>query len=168
MRRIIFLRLLLILLLSPFSTWAADQTWHQGTVQTWVTNSTDVTNNSLILGSSVTISNAGYMLADCEIFVNSFSGAVTAGTAITVWLLRIADSTNYEDGGSAVTPARLPDITFPLRAVSTAQRVIRSDVRVPAGLFKPLIRNDGTGVSMQGSTGGVPWTLKCLTYTPQQ
>jgi len=108
------------------------------------------------------------MIGDCEIFINSFSGAVTAGTAITVWLLHQVDASNYEDGGASVIPARLPDMTFPLRAVSTAQRVIRSDVRIPAGLFKPLVYNSGTGVSMQGSTGGVPWTLKCILQTPQQ
>jgi len=168
MRRLLAWWLLAVSLLAPWLAWGADQTWHQGTVQTWLTNSTDVTNNSQILGAAVTVTNTGYMLADCEMFVNSFSGAVTAGTAITVWLLHQVDASNYEDGGTSVTPARLPDITFPLRAVSTAQRVIRSDVRVPAGLFKPLIRNDATGVSMQGSTGGVPWTLKCIAQTPQQ
>lgn len=160
--------ILALALLVPAVTWSADQTWHQGTVQTWVTNSTDVTNNSLILGSAVTVTNTGFMIGDCEIFINSFSGAVTAGTAITVWLLHQVDASNYEDGGASVIPARLPDMTFPLRAVSTAQRVIRSDVRIPAGLFKPLVYNSGTGVSMQGSTGGVPWTLKCILQTPQQ
>jgi predicted phage gp36 major capsid-like protein len=159
--------LLIAWYVSPSWGAAVVTTWKRGAVDTWLTNSTDVTNNSLILSSAITITNTGYTFAECQIFVNSFSGTVTANTAISVWLLTEVDGTNYDDGGTSVTPARLPDIVFPLRAVSTAQRVGVKNVQVPAGLFKALVKNDGTGVTMQGSTGGVPWTLKCVPQTTQ-
>jgi hypothetical protein len=163
-----------LLLLSLLLVWTTAshaaplvETWKRGTVDTWLTNATDVTNNSLILGSAVTITNTGYMLAECQLFVNSFSGAVTANTGISVWFVTEVDGTNYEDCGAGVTPARLPDVVFPLRPVSTAQRVGMKNVQIPAGLPKACVKNEGTGVTMQGSTGGVPWTLKCLPQTPQ-
>jgi hypothetical protein len=64
--------------------------------------------------------------------------------------LREVDGTNYEDGSSTVTPARNPDLVFPLRAVTTAQRIVVIG-DLPPGSFVALLRNDGTGQAMAAS-----------------
>jgi hypothetical protein len=91
----------------------------------------------------------GYTLCDLELVV-TYGGAPTANTGVSVWLVGSQDGSNYEDGDASVTPARLPDVVFPLRAVTTAQRVIRR-VWLPWGLVKAVLRNDGTGQAMAAS-----------------
>jgi len=155
---------LLLACLVPAPGWSATpQTWLQGTAQTYITTSTALTNNSLVVSSAVSASPAGYMLTDCELNIASTSGTVTAGTAVVGWWLRSVDGSTYSDGSTSVTPPSLPDMSFPLQAISGAQRVVRGDIRAPAGSHKLLIKNDGTGVSLQGS----PWTVKCTFFTPQ-
>jgi hypothetical protein len=110
-------------------------------------------NNALALGSAYdnTVGQAGdgYTLCDVELVV-TYGTAPTAGTGVTLWLLGTQDGTNYEDGGTSVTPGRLPEAVFPLLAVTTAQRIIRR-VWLPWGKFKPLAKNDGTGQAMAAS-----------------
>ncbi len=106
-------------------------------------------NNSNALGSTITLSNTGFRFGELELLV-TFGVAPTANTAITVWLLREVDGTNFEDGGTSVTPTRVPDAVFPLRAVTTAQRII-VPVDLPPGSFRVLLRNDGTGQAMAAS-----------------
>ena len=124
-------------------------------------------NNSLALGSALSLSaaqGAGYVLAEVELAV-TFSSAPGANTAFAVWFLREIDGTNYEDGSGSVTPARAPDCVLPLRAVTTAQRVIVVAL-IPAGGFKTLGKNDGTGVAFPAS--GSTLKLRALTYEAEQ
>jgi hypothetical protein len=72
-------------------------------------------------------------MGEVELVV-TYGVAPTANTGVSVWFLRAIDGTNYEDGSSSVTPARLPDVVFPVRAVTTAQRVTRR-VMIPPGTF---------------------------------
>lgn len=103
----------------------------------------------------------GYTLCDLELVV-TFGVAPTANTGVSVWFLARPDGTNFEDGSSSVTPARLPDAVFPLRAVTTAQRVVRR-VALPWGVFTALLKNDGSGQAFASSGN----TLKVLPVTPQ-
>lgn len=89
----------------------------------------------------------GYTLCDVELVV-TYGSAPTAGVAL--WFLGTQDGTNYEDGDASVTPAKLPACVFPLRAVTTAQRIIRR-VALPWGKLKALLKNDGTGQAMAAS-----------------
>jgi hypothetical protein len=91
----------------------------------------------------------GYTLCDLELLV-TFPVAPTANTAVVVWLLGSQDGTNYEDGDASTTPARLPDAVFPVRAVTSAQRIIRR-IWLPWGLMKALLKSDGTGQSFASS-----------------
>lgn len=91
----------------------------------------------------------GSTLCDLELVV-AFGAAPAAGSGVSVWLLGVPDGTNYEDGGSAVTPARPTDATFGLRPVTTAQR-INMRVGAPWGPFKALLKNDGTGAAFAAS-----------------
>lgn len=96
----------------------------------------------------------GYTLCDLELVV-TFGTSPAASTGISVWFLGQPDGTDYEDGSSSVTPARLPDAVFPVRAVTTAQRIVRR-IAIPPGTWKALALNDGTGQAL-AATGN---TLK--------
>jgi hypothetical protein len=144
--------------------WAASTfTWLRGTIDTWITTSTSLTSGSSVLSAAITLTSANYTRADCELNTAAWSTTVAANSAVVVWLIRQADGTNYEDGIAGTDPARTPDIIFPLRAVSTAQRIVIPNIELPRGLFKALLKNDGTGATLQGT----PWTLKCTPYILQ-
>ena len=120
-------------------------------------------NNSLAVSAAFdnTIGQAGdgYILCDLELVVQ-YGTAPTANTGVSVWFLTSQDGTNYEDGDASTTPARMPDCVFPLRAVTTAQRIIRRCL-LPYGLMKALAKNDGTGQAMAASAN----TLKIRPVT---
>ena len=113
--------------------------------------------------SALTLTSAGYLLGECELKV-TFGTAPTANTGISCWFCREIDGTNYEDGFDAsLTPARAPDVVFPIRAVTTAQRIIVPCI-IPPGGFYPMILNDGTGQAFAASAN----TLKIRPVTLQQ
>lgn len=124
-------------------------------------------NNSLAVASAAynnTVGGGGgdgYTLGEFEL-VFTFGVAPTANTGLSVWLLGVPDGTNYEDGSSSITPARLADLVFPVRAVTTAQRVVVR-ATIPPGNWKALVKNDGTGQALAASAN----TLKLRPYTPQ-
>jgi hypothetical protein len=123
-------------------------------------------NNGTALGSAFNNTVAGgggdgYTLCDVELVV-TYGVAPTASTGVSLWFLSTQDGTNYEDGDNSTTPGRVPDVVFPLRAVTTAQRINRR-VALPWGNFKPLAKNDGTGQAMAASGN----TIKIRPVTPQ-
>jgi hypothetical protein len=164
-RSMLFL-LLLGVLLVPCGLQAATVTQIQsGTLDTWFTGSATLASNSQALSAAaITVTNPTFLSADCTLFIPAPSGTVTANTAVVVWLLVSTDAgATYPDGdATGITPARAPDMTFGLRAVSTAQIVHARLDQLPPGTFKVLIRNDGTGVTLNAT-----WTLKCKTRTLQ-
>lgn len=92
----------------------------------------------------------GSTLCDVELVV-TYGTAPTANTGCSVWFCMSTDGTNYEDGSAAdLTPARMADVVFPLRAVTTAQRITRR-VSLPWGKFIAILINDGTGQAMAAS-----------------
>lgn len=103
----------------------------------------------------------GYTICDLELVV-TYGSAPTANTGVTLWILASADGTTYEDGDASTTPARLPETVFPLRAVTSAQRIIRR-VALPPGKLKFLVKNDGTGQDIAASGN----TLKIRPVTRQ-
>ena len=119
-------------------------------------------NNASVASSVITVTSTGYLLAEFELYVAGMGGTPTANTAFDLWLLRRPDGTNYEDGGVSVTPTRGPDVWFPIRAVSTAQRIVRV-CELPPGLWTALVRNNGTGQALAASAN----TMKVRPYTTQ-
>lgn len=109
-------------------------------------------NNSLAIGAAYNNVQAGgggdgYTLCDLELVV-TFGTAPTANTGVSLWLLAAPDGTNYEDGvDGTTTPARTPDVVFPIRVITTTQRITRR-VWLPWGIVRPLAKNDGSGVAM--------------------
>lgn len=133
------------------------------TVETLLsTGLNSLANNARALSAEITITDTGYTDGELELYISGMGGTPTANTAFTVWLLRQIDGTNYGDGDSSTTPARNPDVFFPIRATSGAQRIIQP-VTLPPGKFKALIINDGTGQALASSSN----TLKLKAFTVQ-
>lgn len=113
--------------------------------------------NSLTNNSRAISSAEGGDTTDAELYgdfelVVTFGTNPTADTTIDLYLVRAADGTNYEDGDASVRPS--PDAfvgSFPVRAVTTAQRMIVRDVPLPPGLWKAVIHNNGTGQTFAAS-----------------
>ena len=105
----------------------------------------------------------GYVLCDVELVLASNSAAYTANTGFSVWFCRSQDGTNYEDGFDAsVIPARNPDVVLPVRAVTTAQRIVKSAL-MPPGKFYTLI-NNGAGQSTSATANGSTLKIRPITY----
>jgi hypothetical protein len=124
-----------------------------GTITTVLsTGLNSLANNSNVISSAITLSTGepGYRWGEWELYIASSAAAMTANTAFSGWIIQALDGTNDEDGGTSVTPARTPDIVFPVRAVSTAQRMTTFS-QLPTGSFKLLLRNDGTGQTIASS-----------------
>jgi hypothetical protein len=164
-RILLALVLLLLFMLPDTATSAATYTWLKGNVDTWVSNNTNLASGSKILSAAITPSNANYTHTDCELNIPALSGTPAANTAVVMWILGRSDGTNYEDGDATNDSARAPDVVFPVRAVTGAQRIQIRKVELPRDLFKVVVKNDGTGVSMNGAT--TIWTVKCTNFIMQ-
>lgn len=94
----------------------------------------------------------GYVRAAVELYLAAYTGTPTAGTGVSLWFLRSADGgTNYEDGSSSVTPARTADVFIPVRALASGPQRVAVPCWLPAGYWKPLARNEGTGITFASS-----------------
>jgi hypothetical protein len=107
-------------------------------------------NAQAITASPINLSgDAGFRQCEAELLV-TFGTNPTANTSFCAWILKEIDGANYEDGSASITPTRVPDLIFTVRAVTTAQRII-AECDLPPGSFYVLIRNDGTGQAIASS-----------------
>jgi hypothetical protein len=144
----------------------ATELWIVGSQTTLLTTELNgLINNSLALGAVFNNlqgqTGGGYTFCDVELVV-TYGTAPAANTGISFWFLGSQDGTNFEDGSTSITPGRMPDVVFPLRAVTTAQRILRR-TWLPWGLWQPLVKNDGTGQALAASGN----TLKIRPVTRQ-
>lgn len=85
---------------------------------------------------------------DLELVV-SLAATPAANTLIEVYLIPSLDGTNYADAASGTATPPAPNLYvggFPVKAITTAQRLILRGVPIPPGLFKYALRN-GTAVA---------------------
>jgi hypothetical protein len=112
-----------------------------------------IANNGLAISSAFDNTQAadadGRTTCELELYV-THPTAPTANTGWSIWFLRAIDGTNYEDGGTSLTPARAADLVIGLRNVNSAQRQTR-ETSMPVGKFKVLTKNDGTGQASASS-----------------
>lgn len=148
---------------------ATSEEWILGTQIPAIAGSalSALANNALVLGSAINnLQGGGGGGGDtlCRVVLNyEFAVAPAANTGISVWFLKNTDGSTgsaFEDGGTSVTPARSPDVVFPVVADTNPHSVAR-DVLLPSGFSKPLLKNDGTGQAFATST-----TLSNLLITP--
>ena len=111
-----------------------------------------LTNNSRAISAAQGADGtAADLLGDFELVV-TYGANPTAESTIDLYLVRSADGTNYEDGDGSIRPA--PDAfvgSFPVRAVTTAQRIVLRDRPLPPGLWKALLHNNATGQTFASS-----------------
>jgi hypothetical protein len=99
---------------------------------------------------------------DVELVV-TYGTAPSAGGTVELYLVESVDGTNYGDGGSGVAPPATTLVgVFPLRAVTTAQRIMVRGVMIPPLNFKYVAVNKaGQATAASGNT------LKRLPYKVQ-
>lgn len=98
----------------------------------------------------------GYVRGSVQLTLATYSGTPTAYTGVCLWFLKSVDGgSTYEDGSSSVTPARPPDLVIPVRNVSSGPQVITRQCWVPAGYWKPIAKNDGTGITFAASGNSI-------------
>jgi hypothetical protein len=122
--------------------------WSALGTQTTVINGADVAptlkalaDNASKLGAEVDNATDRNMYADFELLCK-FGGAPSAGGYVALYLVQAVDGTNYADGSDSVAPPATTMVgTFPVRAVTDAQRVVVRHVLLPASKFKPLVVN---------------------------
>lgn len=110
-------------------------------------------NAGTALGSTVLDNSTGlYLFLNAQLNV-TFGSAPTAGNTVDLYLVPSLDGTNYSD--TATTPNQLYAGSFPLRAVTTAQKVIMLPAGVMLGPFKYkpfIVNNSGVAFPASGST----------------
>lgn len=160
--------ILWLILLFILIAWALASTtakYLRGTnTSIFTTELNSMANNALVISSAITFSETLYTMCEVEFLTGAaFGTAPTANTGMSIWFLRESDGTNYEDGGTSLTPARPPDCVLPLENQnSSAQRLIR-EAKLPPGAPKILIKNDGSGQALPSSGN----TLKIRPFTFQ-
>lgn len=114
-------------------------------------------NGSRAISSAITDNREQY--ADFELVV-TFGSAPAADSPIYLYFIKQIDGTNYEDGSTSLTPSAAPDVIFTVRAVTSAQREIRSRVVLPNGTFEVLLVN-ASGQAMAASGNTLKWITYC-------
>jgi hypothetical protein len=117
-------------------------------------------NNAGALGAEYDNATNLYISAVFELSV-TFGSAPTAGSTVDLYIIPAPDGTNYDDavtGAAGSAPATAYAGGFPLRAVTTLQRVplgigLSGPVPLPACKFKAFLLNrSGQAFPASGST----------------
>lgn len=101
----------------------------------------NLANNSNKLGIEVDNSTAHNRYADFDLYCR-FQVAPVASGYCELYLVQAVDGTNYADGSDAVAASTTALVgVFPVRAVTTQQRVDLRNILLPNSKFKPLLVN---------------------------
>lgn len=92
------------------------------------------------LGSEIDNATDKHLYADLTFKVRGAS-AFAATDYVTFYLIHALDASTYEDGDDSTTPAKPPHVVFPVRAVSTQQRIELSNIPIPPFKYKWLCVN---------------------------
>lgn len=122
----------------------------------------NLANGTRKLGNAVVDNRERY--ADFELQCRGAS-AFSAGGYVALYLIPAIDGTNYTDGDDSTDPPATTWVgNFPLRAVTTQQRVALPRVELPNGDWKPLVINRG-GVALTNTDNEN--ILSYLTYNEE-
>lgn len=96
------------------------------------------------------------LYGDLELNTGTWGVAPTAGSLLEVYLVRGIDGTNYDDYGTSATaygPQNGFVGGFPLRAVTTAQRIILPQILLPPlDFYVMVINKSGQAMNASGNT----------------
>lgn len=132
-----------------------EQRWTEyGGVATHLTTELNaLANNANVLGSALDFNTGRKLYLDIELYLATVDLSGQTNPAIYLWMLRRTDGTNFEDGSSTVTPARLPDAILPLREFNGVHRVVAVRVLSSPDQMKMLIKNSsGAALAATGNT----------------
>jgi len=119
-------------------------------------------NNGYAVSAAVDNDTGKHRYADFEL-VATYGTNPSAGAFVSLFLVESVDGTNYADGDASIAPPATALIgIFPIRAVTTAQRVAIRQVALSPFKFKIVIRNE-TGQAMAASGN----TVKYCTYNEE-
>ena len=127
-------------------------------------------NNAAALGAEYDNATNLYLFGLFELNV-TFGSAPTAGKTVDLYIIPAPDGTNYDDnttGASGAAPATCFVGSFPLRAVTTAQKIplglaAQGYVQLPPTKFKVFVVNNASGQSFPSSGS----TVKMVPYRYQ-
>lgn len=135
------------------------------------TNLSALANNALFLSAdynNVQGGGAGGGDVLCRLrTIHTMATGAAANTGFSFWFLKSCDGgTAWERGGTGYTPLRSPDFVVPA-PTDTTQTELSFDILCPAGHFKLLGKNDGTGQALKTdlTSAGSQWSI--LPYTRQ-
>lgn len=101
----------------------------------------NLANNGQKIGSEVDGSTNRDQFADFDLYCR-FQVAPSAGGYVALYLIQAIDGSAYADGDDSVAPPATSFVgNFPVRAVTTQQRVALRGVSLPATKWKPLAIN---------------------------
>lgn len=114
------------------------------------TEANSLANGSAAVGTDIDNTTNLDLWADFQLDV-TFGTNPTAGSSVDLYLVPSIDGTNFAD--SAVLPPTYQVGSFILRAVTTAQKVAVTGVRLTPGHWKTaIINNSGQSFPASGST----------------
>ena len=103
----------------------------------------NLANNGQKLGTEVDNSTDRNQYGEFELMCRG-AAAFTAGTSVELYLIQAVGGTAYADGDDSIAPPLTALVgVFPLRAVTTQQRIAMSHILLPPTKFKPLVINKG-------------------------
>ena len=135
-------------------TWTSYGTWTTA-IDTGLNSLAD---DGLAISSAIDNSSNKKLFVDIEVYLASVDLSSESNPAIYIWLIARTDGTNFEDGGTSVTPARAPDAIIPLREVNATQRVFARMLMATPDQFKILVQNK-TGQALAASGNTVKYNL---------
>ena len=114
--------------------------WNAPTIRTTGIAAESIANAAGFVGSAIDNSANLDDTLDLQVTINCASAPV-ANTVLYVYLLYSIDGTNYEDGGTALQPVKVPVASIPARAVTGAQVVSVAGIPIPPQPFKIAVWN---------------------------
>jgi len=123
-----------------------------GTIATALsTELNSLANNARAISAAIT---GGQELWDDLELAVTYGTAPTAGSVVEIYLIPSVDGTNYVDGDATIVPPFSYLVGyFPLRAVTSAQRIGLRGVVLTPGLWKYLVSNlAGQSMAATGNT----------------
>ncbi|MBL0710898.1 MAG: hypothetical protein JJV99_07795 [Colwellia sp.] len=145
---------------------ATEKQWTAyDSIQSYLTTELNsLANDALVLGAAIDFTTAGSdrkLFLDVEVYLNTVDLSTQTNPALYVWLLRRTDGTNFEDGGTSVTPQRAPDKIIPLREANAAQRVQATGLLTTPDQGKILTKNE-TGSALASDSNTLKYNLYSL------
>lgn len=120
----------------------ADVKWTAYGTFTQIVTNREPANAGLVASSEIDNSSAKDLFIDLEMQA-TFGTNPSAGGHFAAYIIQALDGTNYADGAdeSVSPPATAWIANFPLRAVTTAQKVTARAIAIPPGKFKIVLLN---------------------------